>query len=152
MWRLWRMMELRSIFVRACWWTEESWQHYFPIQARIKRLWNSLTLSSGRKQSIWSSLSLRCAGYLRDVMLPKLEQSLRRYALRPERYWALEDEAAGQGFLQSFGIDFFDTYAPVAHMTSFCLINAMAVYLNLFMNSMDMDIAFLNAELKAAIP
>ena len=53
-----------------------------------------------------------------------------------------------QGFLQSFGIDFFDTYAPVARMTSFRVIYALSVYLHLFIESMDVDVAFLNADLK----
>ena len=53
-----------------------------------------------------------------------------------------------QGFLQSFGIDFFDVYAPVARMTSFRVIYAISVYLHLFIESMDVDVAFLNAALK----
>ena len=52
-----------------------------------------------------------------------------------------------QGFLQSFG-DFFDTYAPVARMTSFRVIYALSVYLHLFIESMDVDVEFLNADLK----
>ena len=50
-----------------------------------------------------------------------------------------------QGFLQSFGINFFDTYAPVARMTSFQVIYALPVYLQFFIESMDVDVAFLNA-------
>ena len=56
-----------------------------------------------------------------------------------------------QGFLQTFGVDFFDTYAPVARMTSFRIIYALSVYLNLFIESMDVDVAFLNATLKEDI-
>ena len=56
-----------------------------------------------------------------------------------------------QGFLQSFGVDFFDTYAPVARMTSFRNIYALSVNLNLFIESMDVDVAFLNATLKEDI-
>ena len=51
-----------------------------------------------------------------------------------------------QGFLQTFGVDFFDTYAPVARMTSFRIIYAQSVYLNLFIEIM--DAVFLNATLK----
>ena len=53
-----------------------------------------------------------------------------------------------QGFLQTFGVDFFDTYALVARITSFRIIYALSVYLNLFIESMDVDVAFLNATLK----
>ena len=53
-----------------------------------------------------------------------------------------------QGFLQTFGVEFFDTYAPVARMTSFRIIHALSVYLNLFTESIDVDVVFLNATLK----
>ena len=53
-----------------------------------------------------------------------------------------------QGFLQTFGIDFSDTYAPVARMTSFRIIYALSAYLNLFIESVDFDVAFLNATWK----
>ena len=53
-----------------------------------------------------------------------------------------------EGFLQTFLIDFFDTYAPVARMTSFRVFCAMSAYLKLFIESTDVDVAFLNATLK----
>ena len=53
-----------------------------------------------------------------------------------------------QGLLQTFGVDFLDTYAPVARMISFRIIYALSVYLNLIIESMDVDVAFLNATLK----
>ena len=49
---------------------------------------------------------------------------------------------------QTFDVNFFDTYAPAAQMTSFCIIYALSVYLNLFIESMDVEVAFLNATLK----
>ena len=52
-----------------------------------------------------------------------------------------------QGFLQTFRVNFFDTYAQVARMTSFRIIYALSVYLNLFIESMDVGVAFLNATL-----
>ena len=48
-----------------------------------------------------------------------------------------------QGFLQPFGVDFFDTYSPVARLTSFRIIYALSVYLNLFIGR-----SFINATLK----
>ena len=60
-----------------------------------------------------------------------------------------------QGVLQSFGVDFFDTYAPVARMTSLRIIYVLSVYLKLFIESMDVDVdvdvAFLNATLKEGV-
>ena len=53
-----------------------------------------------------------------------------------------------QGFLQTFGVEFFDTYAPVARMTSFLVTYALYVLLDLFMENMDVDVALLNATLK----
>ena len=53
-----------------------------------------------------------------------------------------------QEFLQTFDVDFFDTFAPVARTTSFSVIYALSVYLNLFIESTDVDVAFLNATLK----
>ena len=53
-----------------------------------------------------------------------------------------------QGFLKTFGVDFFDTYAPVARMTSFRIIYALSVYLNLFFESIYVDVVSLDATLK----
>ena len=53
-----------------------------------------------------------------------------------------------QGSHQTFGVEFFYTCAPVARMTSYRIIYALSVYLNLFIESMDVDLAFLNATLK----
>ena len=40
-----------------------------------------------------------------------------------------------QGFFRTFGVDFFETYAPVALMTSFRVTYALSVYLNLLIES-----------------
>ena len=53
-----------------------------------------------------------------------------------------------QGFLQTVGVDFFDTYAPVARMTSFRFIYALSVYLNLFIECLGGEVAFLHATLE----
>ena len=44
-----------------------------------------------------------------------------------ERYKA---RFVAQGFLQTFGVNFFDTYAPAARLTSFRIIYALWVMLN----------------------
>ena len=50
-----------------------------------------------------------------------------------------------QGFLQTFWVNFFGTYASVAAMTS------LTVFLYLFIESMDVVAAFLNATLNEDI-
>nr|GEV66948.1 hypothetical protein [Tanacetum cinerariifolium] len=52
-----------------------------------------------------------------------------------------------QGFRQKSGIDYFDTYAPMAHISVIRLMIAMALIHNLIIHQMDVKIAFLNGEL-----
>nr|GEU77466.1 zinc finger, CCHC-type [Tanacetum cinerariifolium] len=53
-----------------------------------------------------------------------------------------------QGFKQKSGIDYFDTYAPVARISTIRLLIAMASIHNLIIHQMDMKTAFLNKELE----
>ena len=50
-------------------------------------------------------------------------------------------------FLQTFGVNFFDRYSPVARMTSFLIFYGLSVYLHIFIESMNADDNFLNATL-----
>eukprot|EP01038_Epipyxis_sp_PR26KG_P014695 gene14695-19743_t len=52
-----------------------------------------------------------------------------------------------KGFTQVFGEDFFDTYAPVARLTTLRIVYALTVMLDLSIAGMDVDAAFLNADL-----
>nr|GFA72174.1 zinc finger, CCHC-type [Tanacetum cinerariifolium] len=52
-----------------------------------------------------------------------------------------------QGFRQKEGIDYFDTYAPVARITTIRLLLALAVIYNLVIHQMDVKTAFLNGDL-----
>jgi hypothetical protein len=52
-----------------------------------------------------------------------------------------------KGFQQTFGLDYFDTYSPVARLSSLRLLYALSVELNLQLAAMDVDAAFLNADL-----
>ena len=52
-----------------------------------------------------------------------------------------------KGFKQKEGIDYFDTYAPVARITSIRVLLALASLYNLFVHQMDVKTAFLNGEL-----
>ncbi|KAJ9550828.1 hypothetical protein OSB04_014873 [Centaurea solstitialis] len=56
-----------------------------------------------------------------------------------------------QGFRQKEGIDFFDTYAPVARITTIRLLLALAAIHNLVVHQMDVKTAFLNGELNEEI-
>ncbi|KAM0055964.1 putative RNA-directed DNA polymerase [Helianthus debilis subsp. tardiflorus] len=52
-----------------------------------------------------------------------------------------------QGFRQKEGIDFFDTYAPVARISTIRFLLALASVHNLVIHQMDVKTAFLNGEL-----
>nr|GFB84269.1 zinc finger, CCHC-type [Tanacetum cinerariifolium] len=52
-----------------------------------------------------------------------------------------------QGFRQKEGIDYFDTYAPVARITTIRLLLALAAIHNLVIHKMDVKTAFLNGDL-----
>lgn len=56
-----------------------------------------------------------------------------------------------QGFRQKEGIDFFDTYAPVARISTIRLLIALAAIHNLVIHQMDVKTAFLNGELDEEI-
>ncbi|MFS8032553.1 putative RNA-directed DNA polymerase [Helianthus anomalus] len=56
-----------------------------------------------------------------------------------------------QGFRQKEGIDFFDTYAPVARISTIRLLLALAAIHNLKIHQMDVKTAFLNGELDEEI-
>ncbi|GJR80019.1 zinc finger, CCHC-type containing protein [Tanacetum coccineum] len=52
-----------------------------------------------------------------------------------------------QGFRQKEGIDYFDTYAPVARITTIRLLLALAAINNLVIHQMDVKTTFLNSDL-----
>ncbi|GJU05972.1 zinc finger, CCHC-type containing protein [Tanacetum coccineum] len=52
-----------------------------------------------------------------------------------------------QGFKQKSGIDYFDTYAPVARISTIRLLIAMASIHNLIIHQMDVKTSFLNGDL-----
>ncbi|GJQ90179.1 zinc finger, CCHC-type containing protein [Tanacetum coccineum] len=64
--------------------------------------------------------------------------------------WVLSDLPYGcklLGFRQKEGIDYFDTYAPVARITTIRLLLALATIHNLVIHQMDVKTAFLNGDL-----
>ena len=48
-----------------------------------------------------------------------------------------------QGFFQVFGVDYTDTYSPVAKFVSIRIFLAISVQLGLIIHTMDVDTAFL---------
>ncbi|GKA64586.1 zinc finger, CCHC-type containing protein [Tanacetum coccineum] len=52
-----------------------------------------------------------------------------------------------QGFRQKEGIDYFDTYAPVARITTIRLLLALSAIHNLVIHQMDVKTTFLNGDL-----
>ncbi|RVW59251.1 Retrovirus-related Pol polyprotein from transposon TNT 1-94 [Vitis vinifera] len=56
-----------------------------------------------------------------------------------------------KGFKQREGIDYFDTYAPVARTTSIRILFALASIHNLFVHQMDVKTAFLNEDLNEEV-
>ena len=52
-----------------------------------------------------------------------------------------------QGFSQIPSIDYFDTYAPVAHLTSIWMILALVAQNNMQIHQIDIKGAYLNGEL-----
>ena len=56
-----------------------------------------------------------------------------------------------QSFTQKEGIDYFDTYAPVARIATIRVLIALASIYKLEIHQMDVKIAFLNRELDEEI-
>ena len=56
-----------------------------------------------------------------------------------------------QGFFQVFGVDYTDTYSPVAKFVSIRVMLAISMQLGLIVHTMDVDTAFLNAPLEENI-
>ena len=71
----------------------------------------------------------------------KLKKDLRNIILR------YKARLVAQGFFQIFGIDYTDTYIPVAKFVSIRNFLAISVQLGLIAHAMDVDTAFLNADI-----
>ena len=56
-----------------------------------------------------------------------------------------------QGFFQIFGVDYTDTYSPVAKFVSLRAMLAISMQFGLIVHTVDVDTAFLNASLEEHI-
>ena len=56
-----------------------------------------------------------------------------------------------KGFTQKQGIDYFDTYAPVARIATIRLLISLTSIYNLVIHQMDVKMAFLNGELEEEV-
>jgi hypothetical protein len=75
-----------------------------------------------------------------------------KYVYRVKKDWTgrvvkRKSRLVVQGFLQREGIDYDETFAPVAKVTTFRLMLAMAKVLDLHIHQLDVDSAFLYADL-----
>ena len=58
-----------------------------------------------------------------------------------------KERLVAQGFFQVFGVDYTDTYSPVAKFVSIRIFLAISVQHELIIHAMDVDTAFLNADI-----
>jgi hypothetical protein len=56
-----------------------------------------------------------------------------------------------KGYIQKEGEDYFDTYSPVARLTTIRVLLSLAASHGLFVHQIDVKIAFLNGELEEEI-
>ena len=75
----------------------------------------------------------------------KLKKDLRNIILRHKA------RLVAQVFFQIFGIDYTDTYSPVAEFVSIRIFLAISVQLGLTIHAMDVETAFLNAQIEEDI-
>ncbi len=65
-----------------------------------------------------------------------------------ERY---KDRLVARGFTQTFGVDYNETFAPIAKFMSICCILALAAIEDMEMHQMDVKTTFPNGDLKEEI-
>jgi hypothetical protein len=94
--------------------------------------WDLTELPTGRKP-------VGCKWVLRKKY--KVDGSLDKYKAR----------LVAKGFTQQPGVDFVDTYSPVAKFGSVRIIMVVAARLDLELHQLDVKIAFLNGDLKEEI-
>ena len=66
-------------------------------------------------------------------------------------YWEVQGSACGQKLHKKESEDFFDTYSPVARLTTIQALLSLAASYGLIVHQMDVKTAFLNVELDEEI-
>ena len=98
--------------------------------------------------------ALKNRGCWRVIKTPQGVRLIKsKYVYRLKKDWTgnvvkRKSRIVVQGFSQVEGVDFTETYAPVAKVTTFRLMLALAKVLNLHIHQLDVDSAFLYADLK----
>ena len=92
-----------------------------------------------------------CWRVVRTTQGAKLIKS--KYVYRIKKDWAgkiikRKSRLVVQGFSQVEGVDFNETFAPVAKVTTFRLMLALSKVLNLHIHQLDVDSTFLYTDLK----
>ena len=95
-------------------------------------VWVLTDLPNGRK-------AIGCKWVLRKKF--KVDGSLEKYKAR----------LVAKGFTQQPGVDFIDTYSPVAKFASIRILMAVVATMDLELHQLDVKTAFLNGELKKEI-
>ena len=97
--------------------------------------------------------ALRNRGVWRVIPTPKGVRLIKsKYVYRVKKDWTgkvskRKSRLVVQGFSQREGVDYDETFAPVAKVTTFRLMLALAKTLNLEIHQLDVDSAFLYADL-----
>nr|GEW28638.1 zinc finger, CCHC-type [Tanacetum cinerariifolium] len=115
----------------------------------LKEMVNSMLSYSGLTEGFWSK-ALLTACYLLNRVPNKKNMTT------PYELWKMKVDGiihkfkarlVVQGFRQNKGIDYFDTYALVARITTIGLLLALAAIHNLAIHQMDVKTKFLNGDL-----
>nr|GFC06525.1 zinc finger, CCHC-type [Tanacetum cinerariifolium] len=109
------------------------------------------SLVKGTEDSSGSVVSERVTDEIVQQFKPKLRKSKRHGTpkdFRPEFQLYLNKGSKDEGFKQKSGIYYFDTYAPLARISTIRLLIAMASIHNLIIHLMDVKTDFLNGELE----
>ncbi|GJW73133.1 retrovirus-related pol polyprotein from transposon TNT 1-94 [Tanacetum coccineum] len=80
-----------------------------------------------------------------DAMQKELNQFARN------KIWTLVPASYAQGYNQQEGIDYDETFAPVARLEAIRIFLAFATYMNFIVYQMDVKSAFLNGKLKEEV-